>query len=105
MPKHRVMNPLSSDTEQALAESRFITGVKTIRDMNLCHRDGRPVALDELYSWAGISAKRGEELLRALDREDSAGPHKNLLEAKPSLKISQAAVAKKEGEEKKHSKE
>jgi hypothetical protein len=68
------MDPLSSDTEQALVESRFITGVKTIRDMNLCHRDGRPVALDELYSWAGISAERGEELLRALEHEESAVP-------------------------------
>jgi hypothetical protein len=43
--------------------------------MNLCHRDGRPVALDELYSWAGISAERGEELLRALEHEESAVPH------------------------------
>lgn len=96
------MDPLAPDTdEKALAELRFTAAVKIIRDLNLCHRDGRRVPLDEICSWAGISAERGEELLRDLEHDKSAEPHEKLPEAKPSLEISHTAVAKKQSEEKK----
>jgi len=46
------MDTLLSDNQELLAESHFTAAMKLIEDLDLYHRDGRPVLLDEIYSWA-----------------------------------------------------
>lgn len=49
-----------------MAEERFKTAIEVIRALDLAHRDGRPVLLGEIYTWADVSEERGRELFQNL---------------------------------------
>lgn len=46
------MDSLLSDNQELLAESNLTATMKFIEDLDLYYRYGRPVLLDETYSWA-----------------------------------------------------
>ena len=49
-----------------MAEDRFKTAIEVIRDLNLTHRDGRPILLNDLCTWADITEKRGREIFQSI---------------------------------------